>query len=846
MASKTDQLLVVVSILQGRHFPKSPSLQLVVQASFNGELLDTDPAEHREQPLFNNELAWELDRKTLHQHRLQRTPIKLHCFAVDSVSKKRESVGYTVLDLRSVQEAKQEPRWYPLLNSKYNKQKPALLLSLVLENDTKPRKPSPDPFKATKAPPRQGSSSVTDLEAVLIPQKGFYRVGPADRCTDMFILSVTLAFPSKLEQLIPTSMKLSSVGSEFFFYYSLLGSDVTSEPFHSLLSPDFEPDRAYVRIHSNKHILRLFLSQQPCLQVHLCCGIHCLGSADVPFLALSAASVDLEKEAAILEGAFPLHSPKVKAQPQNPLPVELQTTVGVAVTLRREQSATKEDERGPLQSPSAPQSDQRPQSSSPDLKHPNSSTHPTGPPFCPPSSHTESEAESLLEELHHDKKQTQLEDLEVSAQRHSQPDAATSISVSAPKVAVPSSSHHFCFSLDLCSLRNLSLSHPIAASLRYSYPFFGSAAPIMTSPPVELQRNMEVSFSKSYCAFEFATLPHQLQDTFNRVPLVVEVWHRDSMSRDQLIGRASIQMSLLLSSERCSFLRSTGQQCWRQTVQDQIAVVGTHPNEKVAELRYMASLEDLGLVNIREVTVSDSSQCVSVEPPKTPLVPQSSRDTVEYQTALELGLWKKEQEELFDDQLRKKEHRHMQALAEEWRRRDKEREAVVQKKVEYNRLEEQLQKTLADLERREKQLVEAELETRRLQREIRAEHGLAQRELQERSRRQLQECDHRVALEKDKVHLMEEERARLLQQVELERKLESTTKSKLHYKQQWGRALKELAHFKQREQENAMILLKKQQAELAAMRLRYIATEEKEAVQQDRKELDSIRNDLNG
>lgn len=34
-------------------------------------------------------------------------------------------------------------------------------------------------------------------------------------------------------------------------------------------------------------------------------------------------------------------------------------------------------------------------------------------------------------------------------------------------------------------------------------------------------------------------------------------------------------------------------------------------------------------------------------------------------------------------------------------------------------------------------------------------------------------------------------------EVELERKLESTTKSKLHYKQQWGRALKELARFKQ-------------------------------------------------
>lgn len=88
----------------------------------------------------------------------------------------------------------------------------------------------------------------------------------------------------------------------------------------------------------------------------------------------------------------------------------------------------------------------------------------------------------------------------------------------------------------------------------------------------------------------------------------------------------------------------------------------------------------------------------------------------------------------------------MQALAEEWRRRDREREALVKKKVEslhpptqihisiyayvllkgpscsllhicvclqeveYNLLEEQLQKTLSDLEKREKQLAEVELE----------------------------------------------------------------------------------------------------------------------------------------
>ncbi|XP_047448856.1 centrosomal protein of 120 kDa [Mugil cephalus] len=923
MAAKTDQLLIVVSILEGRHFPKSPRLSLVVQASFDGEQLATDPVEHREQPQFSTELAWELDRRTLHQHRLQRTPIKLQCFAVDSVRQRRDSVGYIVLDLRSVQEVKQDPRWFPLLSSKYTKQRPALLLSFLLENDTK-TKASPDRFKARKAPPRQGSPSVADLlpdklEASLIPDQGYHQVGPPDLCADMFVLSVTVAFATKLEQLIPSTMKLSAAGSDFFFYYTLLGNDITSEPFHNLLSPDFEPERASVRIRSSRPVLQAFLSQQPSLQIHLCCGNHSLGSTDVSLSPLSAAPVDLENKAATVEGAFVLRPPKRAKQT---LPAELQPTVGVAVTLRREEVALQPLGSKETHGSSSPV--QKPQLSSPPPPGP--------PPGPPPLSHTESEAESLLEELHH-LKESGLEapDLDVSPPpappppHHHHPETsadgggASSVSVSAPKVSIPSSAHHYCFSLDLLSLGNLSLDRPIAATLRYSYQFFGSAAPIMTNPPVELQRNMEVSLPQSYCAFDFAALPHQLQDTFLRVPLVVEVWHRDSSSRDQLIGRASVQLSRLLSSQRTRLPTSAGEQSWRQTHRDRVPVVQTHQDRvpvvqthqvQVAELSYVATLEDLGLVRATEVIVSDSSQnelpaCGQsssrpaeprpLEPrplgppppgPAPPLGP-ASRDTLEYRTALELELWKEEQEDLFDHQLRKKELSHMKALAEEWKKRDREREALVKKKeVEYNLLEEKLQKTLSDLERREKHLAEAELETKRLQRELKAEHDLTQRELQESGRRLQLESDHRVALERDKVRLMEEERGRLLQQiadgesrykqlekefqmfreqqnvrpeirlqseinlltlekVELERKLESTTKSKLHYKQQWGRALKELARFKQREQENAMTRLKKQQAELEAMRLRYLATEEKDAVRHERRELDDIRNQLN-
>uniref|UniRef100_G3PJS6 C2 domain-containing protein n=1 Tax=Gasterosteus aculeatus aculeatus TaxID=481459 RepID=G3PJS6_GASAC len=840
--------------------PKTP-------VSFDGEQLATDPVEHRDQPLFSTELAWELDRRTLHQHRLQRTPIKLQCFAVDPETKRSESVGYVVLDLRSVHEVQQEPRWFPLLSSRYTKQRPALLVGAALESDAKPAEPSPDGFKAKKAPPRRGQLFPFH-PATLVPEQGYHQVGPADSCSDMFVLSVTVAFATKLEQLIPSTTKLSAEGSGFFFYYSLLGNDITSEPFASLLSPDFEPERASVRIRSSKQVLRAFLSQQPGLQIHLCCGTRSLGGTDVPLAALSAVCVDLENKAATVEGAFVLQPLERSNRAPSALPANLQPTVGVAVTLRREEVTPQS--LGTKEAQSEPPAAERPPSSPP-------ARPPSGPPPpAPPSPHTESEAESLLEELPAQQQQGRSE---AAAEG-----GASSVSLSAPKVSVPSSAHHYCFSLDLRSLRNLSPTHAIAATLRYSYHFFGSAAPIMTRPPLELQRNAEASPPQSYCAFDFAALPQQLQDTFLRVLLLVEVGHRDPTSGDQLMGRASLQLSPLLSCERSRRLSAAGEPSWRQTHQDRVAVVGAQASEKVAELSYVATLEDFGLVKAREVVVVDSSQSHVSVPPPHPAAPTqpAPRDTLEYRTALELELWKEEQEDLFDDQLRRKELSHMQALALEWRRRDGEREALVQKKeAEFSALEETLQRTLSDLQTREKQLAEAELETRRLQKELQAEHDLAHRELQEAGRRLQQDCDHRVALERDKVRQVEEERVRLLQQarykqlekefqlfreqqnvrpefrlqsevnlltlekVELERKLESTTKSKLHYKQQWGRALKELARFKQREQENAMTRLKKQQAELEAMRLRYLATEQKEAVQLERRELDDIKNQLN-
>ncbi|NXC43465.1 CE120 protein, partial [Penelope pileata] len=839
-------------------------------------------------------------------YRLQRTPIKLQCFALDPVSSVKENIGYVILDLRAVQEKKQTPKWYPLLSNKYAKFKSEIQVGVLLETDSKALI---EGFKAKEAPPREGRVSAfpsgldpKSIVPVLNEEEGYHQIGPAEYCRDYFVLSVTIAFATQLEQLVPSAMKLPEHQPEFFFYYSLLGNDVTNEPFTDLINPNFEPERASVRIRSSADVLQVYLCAQSKLQIHLCCGDQSLGSTGIPLSGLlKKGNMEIYQHPVAIEGAFVLVPPNRAKQKLPQLPLDMAPTLGVSVVLQKE--CLNVQPLIPLNAPTEPKQPKKKvlsptsgrtkglQQRSQDVPFRTDCSSPTE------DEATENEVESLKFEKGTKLKET-ADDGPVATPQPSPVGASSSSEpASAQRILIPAASHHFCFSIDLRSVRGLEVGFPINCILRYSYPFFGSAAPIMTSPPVEIRKNMEIFLPQSYCAFDFATTPHQLQDTFFRLPLLVELWHKDKTSKDLLLGIARLQLSNVLASEKTRFLGGNGEQCWRQTYNETVSVTAAQGSgNRIAELLYAITLEDYGLVKIHEVLVSDSSQCVGAglqrhathtQPHCAPEKQPEPRETLEYKAALELEMWKEMQEDIFENQLKKKEMAHMQALAEEWKKRDREREALVKKKVaEYTVLEEQLQKTLRDLDKRERQLFAAESEIQRVKKELQAEHEQNKQELQDSVRRSREECAHQIELERSKIKQLEEDKLRLQQQlyeaenkykilekefqqykeqqsskpeiqlqseinlltlekVELERKLESATKSKLHYKQQWARALKELARLKQREQENAMARLRKQQQELEHMRLRYLAAEEKELGKTDRQELEDIRNELN-
>lgn len=228
----------------------------------------------------------------------------------------------------------------------------------------------------------------------------------------------------------------------------------------------------------------------------------------------------------------------------------------------------------------------------------------------------------------------------------------------------------------------------------------------------------------------------------------------------------------------------------------------------------------------------------------------------------------------------------MKALASEWKARDAQREEEIKGNIEeYAKLEDKLHETLRGLEQRESVLARKEAELLVSQRDLQQKYDTQLAEARDASRRLQLDFEHQSELERAKssdlrLHVAQakEDRAVLenrcrqiegefaafrqqvaaseparmqsdlnnatAQNLEQERRLDLANQAKQKYKMQWTRALREIAKLKQASQITATERMKREQKELAHMRLQYLAREEQEVTQNERKELVEIRNEL--
>lgn len=103
---------------------------------------------------------------------------------------------------------------------------------------------------------------------------------------------------------------------------------------------------------------------------------------------------------------------------------------------------------------------------------------------------------------------------------------------------------------------------------------------------------------------------------------------------------------------------------------------------------------------------------------------------------------------------------------------------------------------------------------------------------------------YREKLQQPELQLQSELKMLQLQKTQLEHKVDTLTKSKVHYKQQWGRCLRELARLKKAMQSEAEIQLQQRQKELDELKLQLAVGENKQEVENERRKLNDLTMEL--
>jgi len=868
-----ETYLVVVSIHEGKNFPAKSKQKLVIECKFHGELLSTDPIPCTPSPNFTTELAWEMDKKSLHQHRMQRTPIKLQCYMIDQLTKAHDSVGYILLDLRSVQTKPKPPKWYPLLG-KTEKPKPELKVSIILEDDSAN---ATQAFKANEAPPRTiiPMSDGLPMQAVLNSQEGFFQIGKDTADCEIFILSVTVGTACNLDQLISKDELIPPTSSGYFFYYTLFGSDIANDSFDDLLKPNITPERATVRVRSTISMLNMYFSHISEVSFHLCSGDYVLGTATASYRELFTPSniEALTKQQVMVRGDYRLIQPGKNIEDKAVFP-----TVDIMITLQREnlkidlpvatsspkKSSNVQDEAAPNEEPVRDVEEK--------LK-PKISFH----------LDTDDDVTSIL-----GSDKPKCADVKVLN------DKPESLTTTETHTQVHTLVKHFRFSLDIKSISKLDLPRTCNLFIRYSYPFFGSSAPVMTKP-IEVKRNSEVILPKSLCVFNFACTGSSLSSTFRSTPLHLETWHRDKETKDILLGVSDLSLAQLIEAnleKTMTELNGLNVETLRQACSGRFPVF-SNKQKIIAEISASITLEDFGPAKDYQVIRPSSPKPVPSSPPKLKVAPENKssddiRETNEYKSAVELELWKSEEQEKFQKRMQIMEAEHLKLLSDEFKRRDRDRELLVAKRVaEYQELEKQLSDSISKLEKRERSVATKEAELNRLRQDFERDIKSHNEEIAQKTKRLESDCESQVKLERDRRALLEEHNRKLTSQVsslehkyeslmtsfydyknqtsrpeirleaelnlarlekaELERKLETVNKSKLHYKQQWGRTLKELAIMKKREQDHALANIRQQQQELDLLKKQAAIASTANytaAITSDRERIEKMENEL--
>lgn len=239
----------------------------------------------------------------------------------------------------------------------------------------------------------------------------------------------------------------------------------------------------------------------------------------------------------------------------------------------------------------------------------------------------------------------------------------------------------------------------------------------------------------------------------------------------------------------------------------------------------------------------------------------------------ELEDWKEKQQEMFEYELKRKSERRLKKLSSEWLKHKQTLEDDLNKKIEEcKNLKEKLTLALQDLNQRTELVAEKEHELQVAKDELDRKYSQKFHELRNASKLHEYDMEDRInEVKSENIELMrklEESRKEILRLQDamlhhnspvltkeevnnlmsemraVEEKLGKALESKAFFKEQWGKAVRELHRMKEEEQQHLRLQIQKNKQELQTLGLVQEISQEVGEMKKDQFAIKNIRNDL--
>lgn len=750
----SQKYLIIITLIDGQNFsvpdgvPDRVEASVFAEARFGNEsILKSDPIKlTNSNPEFVTELAWQLDKRSLHQIRVERRAIKLQVFlqtrekrrqnrqaesdnlqlAGDSAaSHKVELIGYTILDVRSAQECIQPKfHWLPLLNPKFRKSsynRPEIQLAVTVgkvdDNPTPAKITKPDTttkfnrdVKNETDDSHDSHSTTNESCSDSMRDSRLYKT-----CLDISVDREAIEH----DEIIENDIKIESKDGNHYIYD-------TRDIAKSTINDCDEKYRVTITIPFNSDLETLIKGAK---RKNYYFSANLLGSSleSLPFNDLTSVETKeiqftiFTTHAGLLATYFELNSSlAIKLHDDSGEPL------GIA-TIQLDQLGSFDTKKRCIEGIFAlqPMSDDHDSSSTihPSigvsivlervLEDPLPGNHTNQ---LVTSNHIDMTTEHFGEDIDeylfkslNDTHQITFGDSNIETKStNSRSDSW----VTSPNDEID---HHFCFTIDLKNFFYTQSQRLIPTLrelvVRYTYPFFGYKDTITTDTSIPISPTNSIIVS-GYCEFNFATTIDALLTALSEISLDLEILTSDQVKRahdeadklEHVVATCKLNLAETLDINKFNVGSALNEEV-KATVSPPIYGLD---GQEVGKLQIYLSLKDLGKPTYNfKASVENLATCSDER--KAPVsmnrLPKSEQQESDVQSKTDLQILKDDCLEQLTQEMKKRETERFRRLCQRFEAKEARREQEFKKKMEdMSELERRFKNSLTRIESLEKRL----------------------------------------------------------------------------------------------------------------------------------------------